>query len=133
MWINNSINYSLKNSSGDTVKNQQIFLSIIKTIIDNNIKINFYHIKGHVNTNDIKSINHAVSVFNKANNASISRDRIYKAAIMNNMIDNNTRNLLSQYMYSPKIIMNRGFAIPAISNNDMIRYYNLVTLGGNKI
>ena len=96
-WTNNMQNYNLMNSSGEIVKNQQIFLSIIRMIIHNNLKINFYHIKGHVNERDYKSINHAISVFSKSNNATISREKIFRAVSMNNMVDKTTRQILQAY------------------------------------
>lgn len=132
-WVANMDNYILKNSSGESVKNQQIFLSIIKTIIDNNLHVNFYHIKGHVNTTDIKSISHAVSVFYKSNGVSISRDKMYHACIMNNMVDNETRNRLQEFRNVQPISLTRGIINPIITKEDLIIYYNLVTLGGNKL
>lgn len=132
-WTNNITNYQLMNSSGELVKNQQIFLSIIKMIVTNNLRVNFYHIKGHVNEKDIRSINHAVSVFYKSNNAKISRDKIYHAVIMNNMIDNKTRELLKDFKNVQPVKLIRGVINPIITKEEMNIYYRLVTLGGNEI
>lgn len=132
-WITNMDNYILKNSSGESVKNQQIFLSIIKTIIDNNLHVNFYHIKGHVFAKDIKSIDKATSVFYRSNGVRISRDKIYHACIMNNMVDNETRNRLQEFRNVQPISLTRGIINPIITKEDLIIYYNLVTLGGNKL
>lgn len=132
-WMNNSYNGILYNSSGNRVKNQQIFLSIIKLISENNLRVNFYHIKGHVSVNDIKSINHAISVFNKSNGCSISREKIFIAVNMNNMIDTQTRNILANYKTEPRVQLKQGIINPIIPNEILIRYYNLVTLGGKSI
>lgn len=133
-WMNNMNDmHQLMNSSGELVKNQQIFLSIIKLIITNNLRVNFYHIKGHVNETDYKSINHAISVFNKANGTGISREKIYRAVIMNNMVDNQTRKMLQPYQDVPPVQLVRGTVIPIITKQEMNIYYNLVTLGGNEI
>lgn len=132
-WFYNINNYILQNSSGEPVKNQQIFLSIMKMIISNNLKVNFYHIKGHVDSNDIKSVNHAVFVFNKSNRITISRDKIYNAVIMNNMVDQKTRDILSDYKDIYPIKLTRGIVNPIINKEDLNVYYNLVTLGGNKL
>lgn len=132
-WTKNAINYRLMNSSGQYVKNQQIFLSIIKLIIDNNLHVNFYHIKGHVDEKSIKSINHATSVFYKSNGIRISRDKIYNAVKMNNLVDNTTRKILDTWKTAEPIKLIRGVVNPIILKEDMIRYYNLVTLGGKKI
>lgn len=132
-WMKNSYNGIMYNSSGEAVKNQQIFLSIMKLIIQNNLKVNFYHIKGHVDTHNIKSINNAVSVFNRSNGTTISRDKIYASVNMNNLVDNQTRKFLDTFRTEPRVYLHRGFINPIISNEDLIRYYNLVTLGNNKI
>lgn len=132
-WMNNMENHVMMNSSRQPVKNQQIFLSIMKMIVENNLRVNFYHIKGHVDTHNIKSINHAVSVFNRANNASISRDKIYKMATMNNMVDDTTRKLLDDNRAVAPIHLHRGIVNPIFDKNFLSRYYSLVTLGGNKI
>lgn len=132
-WFNNMKNYNLMNSSGEIVKNQQIFLDIIKMIVGNKLKVNFYHIKGHVNEKDYKSINHAVSVFTKSNKASISREKIYRAVVMNNLVDNTTRQMLQSCKELQPLKLNRDIVFPIIDKEEMIIYYNLVTLGGNKI
>lgn len=132
-WMNNSCNGIMYNSSGDRVKNQQIFLSIIKLISENNLRVNFYHIKGHVDVNSIKSINHAISVFYRSNGCSISREKIFTAVNMNNMIDYETRRILVHYKEEPRVYLKQGIINPIISNEILIRYYNLVTLGGKRI
>lgn len=132
-WVANIHNNILMSSSGEPVKNQHIFLSIIKLIIDYRLRVNFYHIKGHINTNDIKSVNNAVEVFNRSNNASISRDKIYIAAQMNNRVDYETRNILKDFRKADRVYLTRGIINPIIEKPDLNIYYNLVTLGGNKI
>lgn len=132
-WIDNMENYRLMNSSKEYVKNQHIFLSIIKMIVDNNLRVNFYHIKGHVAEKDFKSINHAVSVFVKSNNTTISRDKIYRAVIMNNMVDNQTRQMLQNFKNVQPVKLTRGFVNIILSNEEINTYYKLVTLGGNEI
>lgn len=132
-WVDNMDNYILKNSSGQPVKNQQLFLSIIKTIVINKLKVNFFHIKGHVDINNFKSINKAIETFYNANNAIISRESMYDAARMNNMVDHMTRDILKKYDPGDPVTLSRGLIIPILLNEDLITYYNLVTLGGNKI
>lgn len=132
-WTNNTINGIMYNSSKEEVKNQEIFLIIMKLIIDNNLKVNFYHIKGHVDPSNSKSVNNAITVFNRSNNASINRKDILFAVDMNNRVDNHTRNILKKYKNEPIVFRERGIINPLLSNEDLIRYYNLVTLGGNKI
>lgn len=133
-WVYNSVNHSLKNSSNETVKNQQLFLYIVKLILDNDIRINFYHIKGHVDTNNLNSVTHAITVFNRTNRAPISRERIIKAATMNNIVDNNTRMILSTFNKSSEYkSINRDSIITIITREDVEKYCKLVSLGGNKV
>lgn len=132
-WMRNTCGGILYNSSGEPVKNQQIFLSIIKLIVENNLRVNFYHVKGHINPNDIKSLNHAVEVFNRSNHCGIKRDKMYRAANMNNKVDKITRDILENYKMEPRVYLKHGIVNPILSNEILIRYYNLVTLGGNKI
>lgn len=132
-WMNNIQNGIMYNSSGDPVKNQQIFLTIIKLISENNLRVNFYHIKGHVDLNNIPSISNAVNVFNKSNNCGINREKMFKAVNMNNMVDNQTRDILSIFKNEPRVYLKHGLINPIIPNEILIRYYNLVTLGGNLI
>lgn len=132
-WLNNICNNILISSSGQPVKNQYLFLSIMKLIVQNEIKINFYHIKGHIDTKNISSINHAINVFNKSNSTSISRDKLYMAANMNNMVDKQTRELLNSFRNEPRVYLQRGIINPILDKKDLNIYYNLVTLGGHKI
>lgn len=132
-WMSTMINGVIYNSSGYPVKNQQIFLSIIKMIVQNNLRVNFYHIKGHVDPYNIKSIAHAVSVFKRSNGIAISRDKMFRYCKMNDMVDNKTREFLQGYRNASPVKLSRGFINPVITNEDLIRYYNLVTLAGNAI
>ena len=132
-WLNNIYNNILISSSGQPVKNQHLFLSIMKMIVDNRIRVNFYHIKGHVNTNDIGSVSNAVAVFKNSNNATISRDKMYIVAKMNNMVDKQTRDLLKGVKNEPRVYLTRGIINPILAKEDLITYYNLVTLGSNPI
>lgn len=132
-WFNNMQDGVMYNSSGVPVKNQQLFLSIIRLIVDNQIPINFYHVKGHVNTRDFTSMENAAKVFHRSNGVTIPRAKIYDIARMNNLVDNNTRELLKSKYIHDRQILNRGIVLPIITNEDLNIYYNLVTLGGNKL
>lgn len=133
-WLDSICNNILISSSGQPVKNQHLFLSIMKKIVDNNLKINFYHVKGHVNPNDIDSVENAITVFGNSNKVLVfNKNRIVEVAIMNNMVDNKTRQLLKGVKNQPRVYLTRGFMNPILDKKDLITYYNLVTLGGNPI
>ena len=132
-WMNNMVNHHMYSSSGELVKNQQIFLYIIKLIANNNLKVNFFHIKGHVKENDLKSINNAVTTFQRSNSANISRSEIIKAIRMNNLVDKTTRDLLKDFKNIKPVELTRGIINPILSNEEIIKYYSLVTIGGNTL
>lgn len=132
-WINNMDNFIMYNSSGDPVKNQQLFGIIIRLITDSNLRVNFYHIKGHVDPRNISSVQNAVNVFERSNGCSISRDKIYHAINMNNLVDKTTRDLLQKYKKEDRLHLNRWVVMPILTPQIMDKYYSLVTLGNNKI
>lgn len=88
-WVNCFHNGKMHNSSGLEVANQEIFMDIINTILRNNISINIYHQKGHVVTNNIKSMTHAKKVFIRDNDirVDVSDDLIAEISYYNNLID----------------------------------------------
>jgi ribonuclease HI len=65
-WVNNIRDNKIISSSHKEVANQQIILQIIYTIIENNLRINLYHQKGHV-TLDSDSQENAKKVFKETN------------------------------------------------------------------
>ena len=98
-WINNINNEIMYSSSKLPVKNQEIFLNIIHTIINNRLEINLFHQRGHININSQSDLTKAIIDFKKNNyyNPNIYFDIEFIRAISyyNNYVDNNTRNLLS--------------------------------------
>lgn len=80
------------------IKNQDIFLEIVYTILENNLNIEFYHQKGHVNYTS-KSMEQAAHVFTVSNNIReyIDESFIKQISIFNNMVDNNSRNYLDNF------------------------------------
>lgn len=54
-WIRNVYNSDMMSSSGTPVANQQILLQIIDTICRNNLRLDIYHVRGHLDNNTYKS------------------------------------------------------------------------------
>lgn len=98
-WINNSRSgRNLISSSGTPVKNQQRFIHIYNTIIENNLRIELYHQRGHVNEGRVP-INIARAQFIKANKVppeGLGLDIEY-LCYYNDMIDNMTRDAVRNY------------------------------------
>lgn len=135
-WIFNWINCSTKgvmfSSSGKPVANQDIYKSIVYKIVINNINLNLYHQKGHVNERKEKSVINAQRVFNESNGTRVDNlDLIRRLSHYNNMIDQLTRDYLyiekNEGLFNTKVENTRCPIIPQMDKNDIMgRYRRLV-------
>lgn len=92
-WLKKRKRGILYNYSDLPVKNQEVYLSILCYLVNNNVKITLYHQKGHVNTSLKSSIDNARRVFMNSNYVDIG-DKISEISNHNNTIDELTRNTL---------------------------------------
>lgn len=124
-WIKNKRNGILVSSSGNPVANQEIFISIFKLIHDYNLKVNFYHVSGHVNVYNNKDIYTMIQDFRKFNyDISISYEFAKFISDMNNQIDSFTRTI---YLGSPINIKTNEIFKASIGNNfDVNKYTSLI-------
>jgi len=85
----------LRGSVGDPIKSQEVFIEIRKIMEDYDLKINFWHQKGHV-SNTYKSLQDACHVFAASNSIrrGIDINLIRFISHYNNMVDMNSRSLL---------------------------------------
>lgn len=86
------------------IKNQFLFIELMNVIVDNNLFINIYHQKGHVNLNNLVHLREAAHVFQCSNfiRDIVSYDFIRYISIYNNYVDNESRSILKQsrsYLY----------------------------------
>lgn len=101
-WIRNSIHVNsveLISSSGTPVANQQRFIDIYNLIVENNLKIELYHQRGHVGEGRV-SVDRARVQFIKANKVSpenMGLDTNF-LSLCNNYIDNFTRASVRAYI-----------------------------------
>jgi ribonuclease HI len=94
-WLNNRDRNNLMcNSSGNPVSNQDVFLHIVRYIVNNNLSINFYHQFGHVNVAKANSLQDAKRGFKESNGFDISMDDVIAISNYNNYVDNMTREVL---------------------------------------
>ena len=94
-WLKNQVKfntYNFINSSGNNVANQELFKHIILTICSNNLCVRFFHVKGHINFNNFKDLAYAQNKFKTMNNINIPPSTVVTFSIMNDYIDNFTRN-----------------------------------------
>jgi len=93
-WVKNAKRGILINSSNKVVENQETFKNIIDDIITNQLYINFYHQKGHVESNKKESVDNAIKVFKTINKLNPSTDLINTISNYNNYVDVMTKNYL---------------------------------------
>ena len=105
-WIANiKEDGTLVSSSGQPVANQQKFIDIFNIIVENNLRIEFYHQRGHVNEGKV-SIDKARSSFIKANKCTpeaLGLNMPYLCTC-NDMVDKMTREAAHIYLSTGQII-----------------------------
>lgn len=95
-WINNVENGKMINSSSKPVSNQNMIMTIINEIMNNNLYINLYHQKGHVSIINNESLANAIRVFKETNyiNDIITKELMYNLSYYNDYVDVMTKNVL---------------------------------------
>lgn len=117
------------------IKNQDIMIEIIYMVVNYDININFYHQKGHVNTNDLGSKAHALNTFaisNKINKKDIDMNFITYISNCNNSIDVYSRQQLYDLSISKKHILDPiRFHVPSTGTEykELIQKFNKLTGG----
>lgn len=99
-WISNSQDNVLRGYDGTEVSNIDYIMTIIYYILECNINIEFYHVKGHIKYVDYYDIQRAKSVFAKSNfiNDNIDDELIRQISIGNNQVDRYTGLMLDMYI-----------------------------------
>jgi ribonuclease HI len=123
-----SIGPSKYMGNNGTVKNQEHIMNIIYEILSNNMPIDFYHVKGHVNTYNLNSIVDAVDIFRRHNNFLIDLDTAAVISNRNNEVDQYSTDMLNKNHMDPKYDMSGltpGITI-GYAPFDMGKYFNLV-------
>ena len=95
-------------SNKQPVKNQELFKMVITYCTLNNIKINFYAQRGHINPNSPKQLAKANKYFQQANGFLLKPEDIFKISFYNDIVDKNSRGILSSVdeTHYPKRIIN---------------------------
>lgn len=127
-WVNMYNSGANNLGDGGTIKNQEDIMQIIYYIISNNIPMEFYHVKGHVDTKKSKSMNHAKDVFFYSNSYELDNTTIKIISDRNNAVDQFSTDMLHRHINDDKY-NTTGFtqAITiGYSPFDMGNYFNLV-------
>lgn len=80
---------------GKPIASQDIFLEIANYIVFNNLSIQFFHQRGHINVLSQDAVMKAADTFHHVNNMEVSLDLMKKLSYYNNMVDEMTRSKLS--------------------------------------
>lgn len=101
-WIKNiDHNGIMYNSSGDEVKNQNIFENIIAAVLYAGLYVNLFHTRGHINPSSMKDIIKSRLNFIQSNNINnrdapkITDEVLMWIAQNNNIVDETTRSKLT--------------------------------------
>ena len=96
-WITKINSHGMMiSSSGKEVANQELFSTIAQMIVQNNIFINLYHQKGHINVNKYKDVAIAISTFEVSNRIRIDNSIARNISKYNDLIDVYTGQILKQ-------------------------------------
>lgn len=118
------------------INNQDYIMDIIYTIISNNIYLEFYHIKGHVNIKDRESVLVAKDLFERSNPfvGRVDDATIYQLAMGNNAVDEYSTVMLRAHINDSEY--DTSNMTPAVSIGyapfDMHNYITLVNKGGKR-
>ena len=85
---------NMVSGSNVEIANQEIFIEIVKTIVDNGIPMHLYHQRGHMSFNTPRDIRDIKESFVKINKEEISDVLAQKLCWYNNVIDKFTRDNL---------------------------------------
>lgn len=98
-WIQNTNNGNLIGTTG-SISNQDYIMTIIYYILETTLRINLFHVKGHIKEHDYYELQRAKSVFLRSNlvNDNIDDEFIRQVCIGNNQIDRYTGLMLDMYI-----------------------------------
>jgi len=129
-WVRSTNNGGNVLGENGRINNQDYIMDIIYYIISNNIPIEFFHVKGHVNPRFTSDIKHSTSVFKFSNNVigHVDEALIYQLAEGNNYVDLYSTTKLKQHLNNP-LYFTDGLT-PALTIGyapfDMSNYLSLV-------
>lgn len=125
-WSKRAKHGDYYNSDGALVANQELFKKIIYLITSNNLNINIFHMRGHI---DKIGYTKAIQSFKSVNGIELSTDNIKLLAYMNNYVDNKSRNILSGYNITDIPYLNSMYEYTYPCDiNSMAIYQNLLNL-----
>lgn len=119
------------------IKNQTEFLDVINLVTNNNLSINFWHQKGHVDGTNIKNLMYARSTFFESNRPFGSTQTntdiqfIKYISNCNDMVDHYSRDMLYDVSVNKMRVVNPFNFSPRIDHNEILKKFNIL-IGGDK-
>lgn len=95
-WYQNQVNRTLMTNTKEPVSSQEVYLDIMRMIIQYNIQISLYHIPSHIRLNNVKDMSRFKELFyaNDESLREVDNRTIEEIINCNNIIDNMTRDYL---------------------------------------
>lgn len=121
-WANNARNGYMYGGDNNIIQNQDCVMNIVNYILDYNININIFHIKGHIESHKSEQLNRAKGVFIASNfqkDTIVDNPLVAKISDCNCQVDKYAKYML-QSLYNPQ----EHTKNPGMINAVEIRYYN---------
>lgn len=135
-WVRETSNGRHTLGDDGRISNQDYLMDIVYTIISNNMYLELYHIKGHVDIKSWESVRNARDMFERSNPfVGMAEDAlIYQLAMGNNVVDEYSTVMLRSYIDDERYDTT-GFT-PAVTIGytpfDMHNYITLVNKDGKR-
>lgn len=133
-WVIDNNNYKNVLGPNGRIKNQDYYMDIIYTILGNQIPLELYHVKGHVNIKDIPALEHAKEMFVRSNpfiGDDITNELAYFIAMGNNTVDNYSTTFAKSYIENRDCATSGELAVHFdYSRFNMNEYLSLVNRNG---
>lgn len=105
-WIQDG-NYNLINSSGCEVVDQELYINIINQIVKSNLKLQMYHVLGHMDPSYDDQLNRAWKHFEEENGIVLTEDMMRNLCYYNSYVDNMSREKLKSSLQDPSFLRTR--------------------------
>lgn len=133
-WVRDTSNGRSALGPNGRISNQEYIMDVVYTIIANNIYLELYHIKGHVNIKNRNSVLEAKELFQRSNPwvGPVEDGLIFQLAMGNNVVDEYSTVMLRSHMNDPEYDTRALMKAVEIGYApfDMHNYISLVNKGG---
>ena len=132
------VNDKLVGYANKQIKNQDIILDIVQVVNNGNLRINFWHQKGHVDIRSMKAKEHAYDTFVISNRPAGATDSEVEPAFINyistcnDMIDHYSREQLYDISIRKAMIVDPFYFTVSTDYNKALQTFNQLISGGQQ-